>query len=57
MNIDITKEPDDLKGELENCIFCNAPTPYWNEESNRPVCPVCAVYNTFNDIDKAKFNY
>ena len=57
MNIEIYQQPDDNTMDPENCIFCNEGTIYWNEETNRPVCPLCSVTNTVADIDNAPYNY
>ena len=39
------KEPDELLRErfgLEGCYFCRTPTNMWHENTNNPVCEVCA---------------
>jgi len=60
MNIPIILEPDALQQggcEAENCIFCNNPTHYWHEYVNRPICAVCSVMYTIDQIPKAPYNY
>lgn len=43
--------------DMENCIFCNHSTGYWNDATNRPVCPQCSVKHHSVDIPFAPFNY
>jgi len=45
MSIPIKKEPKDITnlfGCIEVCHFCKKRTLYWHENTNNPVCPICA---------------
>ncbi len=33
---------EELWGGVEVCHFCRTKTRYWHENTNNPVCPVCA---------------
>lgn len=57
MNIEIKKQEQDFSGDLEVCIFCQISTEYWNEATNRPICPPCSVMYTADQIIDAPFNY
>ena len=46
MTIPVELEDEDairgFGGIVENCHFCKAPTRYWHENTNNPVCRECA---------------
>lgn len=42
MTIPLVKEPEDTPFGNERCHFCKAVTIHWHENTNNPVCPVCA---------------
>lgn len=46
MTIPLIREPSELikdsGGVCEVCLFCRQFTRYWHENTNNPVCPVCA---------------
>jgi len=46
MTIPVQHESDEMVAEfggiIEGCHFCKAPTRYWHENTNNPVCKVCA---------------
>lgn len=44
---EVTKLHDGL---LECCYFCKAPTVYWHENTNNPVCPVCAAAHKVSEL-------
>lgn len=60
MCIKVKPEPVDYQlsaNGFEQCVFCNHETNMWNEETNRPICKVCAAKFDPEDIKKAYFNY
>ncbi len=46
MTIPVVHEDQETAAEfgslVERCHFCQAPTRYWHENTNNPVCPGCA---------------
>ena len=59
--ISIEKEPEDISKEfgdlVENCIFCNQPTRFWHNPTNRPVCPKDAKIWDEHNMKVAPFYY
>jgi hypothetical protein len=52
--IPIWSEPTSIRKEfphtVENCVFCQKPTRTWHENTNNPVCSVCAKSHKVADI-------
>ena len=52
--IPIWTEPTSITREFplvsENCVFCGHPTRTWHENTNNPVCSVCAASHKVSDI-------
>lgn len=60
MNIRVEPEDQELHGNThlyEDCVFCGEETRFWAVEYNRPVCCMCSVLYTPEDIAKAPHNY
>jgi hypothetical protein len=56
MHIQITLIEPKTMEDYGNCIFCNEPTAYKNDKSDKPVCALCSVVNTEDQIDTAPYN-
>lgn len=35
---------------LEECVFCDAPSPYWHVQTNNCVCKTCASVRDESDL-------
>jgi hypothetical protein len=56
MHIQITLIEPKTMEDYGNCIFCNKPTVYKNDKTDKPVCALCSVVNTEDKIDTAPYN-
>jgi hypothetical protein len=52
--IEVYRESKELSysGMLEDCVFCNAETVYWHEETNSPICIKCSKSKSEKELHK-----
>jgi hypothetical protein len=41
---------------MEQCVFCDVETRWWNRERNKPVCPICAKEYSMTHLDQLEKN-
>jgi len=53
MTIPLIEEDKDIItcfGVYEKCHFCKESTKYWHENTNNPVCPICAKKHKVKEL-------
>ena len=54
MGIPVVRKPTEI--DVEGCYFCKYMTRFWHEETNSPVCSVCAKRHEASELPNWRKN-